>query len=292
VTNVADRLPAIDLVVPTMGRPDELHRMLQTAVAQAYPRLRVVVVDMNDDDASGADVLDGFSGSLEIVHVRAARRGVSKARNLGLERIEADVVSLTDDDCWYPDGLFRTIGERFGREPDLAGLSMMQVDERFSPSNGRWARRPGRITRTNVWGRGVAAGVFLRASALEAVGPLDETLGRASGVWEAGEDTDLLIRFVDAGYRVDYDPSMFVHHPDPERDSAAAYPRERWRAYAEAMGHVMRKHRYPLRAVAYRCARPLVGSVVAALRGDFAQSRIGVTVAAGRAEGWARSRPR
>ncbi len=285
------QLPSIDLVVPTMGRPAELRRMLASARSQSYPSLRAIVVDMNDDDVS-AEVLGEFAGSLEILHLRASRRGVSKARNLGIERIEAEIVSLTDDDCWYPEGLLPTVGRRFASMPDLAGLSMMQLDERFRPANGRWARRPGRVTRTNVWGRGVAAGMFFRASALERVGPFDETLGRASGVWEAGEETDILIRVVDAGGRVDYDPSLFVHHPDPERDSAAAYPLERWRGYAQAMGHVMRKHHYPLHSVAYRCARPLFGSAFAALRGDFKQARIRLTVAAGRAEGWARPAPR
>lgn len=289
---VDGKLPSVDLVVPTMGRPAELRRMLASARSQSYPSLRAIVVDMNEDDVT-AGVLDEFSGgSLEILHLRASRRGVSRARNLGIERIEAEIVSLTDDDCWYPDGLLQTIGRRFATTPDLAGLSIMQLDERYLPANGRWARRPGRVTRTNVWGRGVAAGMFFRASALQEVGPFDETLGRASGVWEAGEETDILIRVVDAGGRVDYDPSLFVHHPDPERDSAAVYPLERWRGYAQAMGHVMRKHHYPLHSVAYRCARPLFGSAVAALRGDLRQARIRLTVAAGRAEGWARSAPR
>jgi glycosyltransferase involved in cell wall biosynthesis len=284
-------LPSIDLVVPTLGRPIELRRLLDSIVLQAYPSVRVIVVNMDDDDVS-ADVLGEFSGSLEILHLRASRRGVSKAKNLALASTDADIVSVADDDCWYPPGLLWHVGERFVRMPELAGLSIMQVDEHLRPSNGRWARHAGQITRTNVWGRGVAAGMFFRASALEGVGPFDETLGRASGVWEAGEETDILIRIVDAGHRVDYDPSLCVHHPDPARDSAASYSPDRWRGYACAMGHVMRKHHYPLHSVAYRCARPLLGSMVAALRGDLRQARIRLAVAAGRAEGWARSAPR
>lgn len=282
--------PSIDLVVPTMGRPAELDRLLRTVVAQSYPSARVIVVDMNEDDTS-AEVSTRYSQSLPIEHVRVSRRGVSKARNAGLRYAAADLVSLADDDCWYPDGLLRAVGERFAGDPGLDGLSVMQVDEQLRPSNGRWARRPGQITRLNVWGRGVAAGMFVRRSALLDVGPFDETLGRASGVWEAGEETDILIRIVAAGYRVDYDPSLFVHHPDPERDSAAVYPIERWRGYAEAMGHVMRKHRYPLHAVAYWCARPLVGAVVSAAHGDRRRARLRLAVSAGRARGWARSSP-
>ena len=138
-----ETLPSLDLVFPTINRPAELHRLLESTVAQSYPRLRAVVVDMNQEDASAATILEDFSDTLEIVHLRASPRGVSMARNLGIRRIQAELVSLTDDDCWYPQGLLRTIGARFAREPDLAGLSIMQVDERFRPSNGRWARRGG-----------------------------------------------------------------------------------------------------------------------------------------------------
>ena len=93
MTTVDERLPSIDLVFPTIDRPDELRRLLESTVAQSYPRLRAVVVDMNESDVSAAEVIEDFSDSLEIVHLRASRRGVSKARNLGIERVVAEVVS-------------------------------------------------------------------------------------------------------------------------------------------------------------------------------------------------------
>lgn len=288
MTGVDVALPSVDLVVPTINRPRELRRLLESVVAQAYAPLRVIVIDMNEDDAS-AEVIEGFSEALEIVHVRVSRRGVSKARNLASERVEADVVSLTDDDSWLPDGLLLGIGRRFRDEPEIAGVSVMQRDERLRPSNGRWARRPGPITKTNVWGRGVSAGIFVRASALREVGGFDEDLG-PGGSWAAGEETDVLIRIVSAGHRVEYDPSLFVHHPDPGHGSAASYQLEQWRRYAQSAGHLMRKHRYPLHAVAHRCARPVLGAVAAAVRGDLAEARIRLAVATGRVEGWARSR--
>ena len=286
-----DRSPSIDLVVPTIDRPNELRRLLESAVAQGYEPLRVVVIDMNDDDSSAAAVLAEYSDELDIVHLRVSRRGVSKARNFAMGSIEAEVISLSDDDCWLPDGFLHALGERFHREPSLAGLSVMQKDAQLRPSNGRWATRPGRITKTSVWGRGVSAGIFVRASAVREIGGFDEGLGPGSGGWAAGEETDLLIRLVDTGHRVDYEPSLFVHHPDPQRNNALTYPLERWRAYAQSTGHLMRKHRCPPNIVAYHCARPLIGSVAAALRGDFNQSRSRLAVAVGRLEGWARSKP-
>lgn len=275
-----------------MGRETELRRLFESVALQEYPSVRVILVDMSGSRAVAALVAE--FGSLEILHRTSSPVGVSRARNHGIGDVEADVVSLTDDDCWYPERLLQSVGRRFSSDPGLAGLSVRQLDESLRPSNGRWARRPGIITKSNVWGRAVSSGMFFRSEAITAAGAFDETLGPGSGCWEAGEETDLLIRVVETGRRVHYEPSLHVHHPDPlgvGTDRSAAYSLERWGAYARATGHLMRKHRFPPHAVAYRCCRPLVGSAVAALQGDFTRSRIRLTVATGRAAGWARSQP-
>jgi glycosyltransferase involved in cell wall biosynthesis len=284
-------LPRIDLVVGTRGRGPELERLLRSVVAQDYPGVRVLVVDQNEEGTLD-ELLEGLAGSLELIHLRSERPGVNRARNVGLAAASAEVIGIPDDDSWLPGGLLRTIGGRFAASPGLGGLTVMLVDEARRPSNGRWDRRAGPVTRGNVWGRGVGSGIFLRREAFQAVGPLDETLGPGSGMWAAGDETDLLIRVLDAGFRVEYEPALHVFHPDPWRDSQDAYPLERWRAYAAAMGYLMRKHGYPFHSVLYRCARPLGGSALDALRGDLPRARVRLAVAAARARGWAMSAAR
>ena len=58
------------------------------------------------------------------------------------------------------------------------------------------------------------------------------------------------------------------------------------RAYGEAMGHVMRKHRFPAYVAAYHCARPLGGAGLDLVRGRPALARKRLVVAAGRLAGW------
>ncbi len=252
-------LPSIDLVVPTFRRSTQLERMLETACEQKYPALRVIVVDQNED-ATAEAVIQAFRERLDVVHVRTLPPGASRARNIGIAHVTAELVGFPDDDCWYPDGLLRLVGRRFANDGELSGLSMMIVDRQLRPSNGRWATKPDFLTATNVWCRGCAAGMFIRRTALERTGGFDETMGVGSGIWESGEETDLLIRLASDDYRIAYDPTLYVHHPDPERDLQTTYPLGRWRSYAVGMGHVMRKHRYPLHIVAYHCARPVVGA--------------------------------
>jgi len=91
---VSRELPSFDLVVATVGRTDELGRLLDSIAAQEYGPLRVVVVDQNDDERL-APILAGRA--LELEHVRSPL-GLARARNAGLEVLERDVVAFPDDD--------------------------------------------------------------------------------------------------------------------------------------------------------------------------------------------------
>ena len=97
---VQRELPSFDLVVATVGRTDELARFLDSLAAQDYPRTRVLLVDQNEDARLDAVIA---SAPVEVVHLRSAR-GLSRARNVALTRVDADVVAFPDDDCVYPAG--------------------------------------------------------------------------------------------------------------------------------------------------------------------------------------------
>src|SRR5919197_5997586 len=70
-------LPALDLVVATLGRSDELARLLDSLERQTHQRFRLVVVDQNADDRVDA-VLAGRD-ALEVLRLRSAP-GLSRAR--------------------------------------------------------------------------------------------------------------------------------------------------------------------------------------------------------------------
>jgi glycosyltransferase involved in cell wall biosynthesis len=284
MTGPVGAVPSFDLVVPTVGRVRELEVMVESVRRQAYSRVRLLVVDQNRDGRA-ADVLERFRDTLDIVRLPTAPCGLSKAKNIGLEQVTAEIVAFPDDDCWYPDGLLPAIARRFADDPELGGVTMPLRDADGRPANGRWATRSGQVTRTTVWGRAVSAGIFYRSRAARAAGPLDESLGVGSGRWLAGEETDQLIRVLDAGYRVEYDVSLHVHHPDPVRDNRD-YPLERWEAYAAAMGHVMHKHRFPAHVALYHCLRPVVGAPVALLHGQPGLAHRRLVICRGRFTGW------
>jgi GT2 family glycosyltransferase len=268
--------PSFDLVVATVGRTDELVRLLDSLEAQDYERLRVIVVDQNDDERLSQALL-GRPGAL--IRLRAAR-GLSRARNVGLQVVEADVVAFPDDDCVYPPGLLDRVATRFSEDPSLDGIAGRTADADGSSSSS-WKRDAATLTADNVWNRANAATIFLRHELVTRVGDFDERLGLGSGEpWSSGEEIDYLIRALRTGARIEYEPGLLVQH-DVRPDDARTGRRD-----GASSGYLLRKHRYPVRVVARMLLRPVGGALLALVRLDLARARYYAATLRGRVGGY------
>lgn len=278
--------PTIDLVLATMGRTDELGRFLESAAAQTYRRFRIIIVDQNEDDRLDA-VLGPFSG-LEIRRLRA-KPGLSRARNVGLAEATGDVIAFPDDDCWYPSELLERVVAALGGNPAWAGISVCTRDARGELSCMLWDRSAGPVGRYTIWRRAISIGMFLRSSAVTAAGGFAENLGQGSGTrWGSGEESDFLLRVLQTGQEVHYEPSLYVHHESPRPTFSHAESR---RSYSYGLGHgrVLRIHGYPAWFVAFRVAQLLAGSAFFVLTARPARARYYFAMARGRAAGWIKS---
>jgi glycosyltransferase involved in cell wall biosynthesis len=272
---VPQELPSFDLVVATVGRTEELAGLLDSLRAQTHRDFRVVVVDQNEDDRV-EPLLSG--SSLEIVRLRSAR-GLSRARNAALPQLRADVVAFPDDDCAYAPDLLARVAGRLAERPGLDG-----VTGRIADAEGRgsasWETDGALLDRSNLWNRASSATVFLRRELVERVGPFDEELGLGSGKpWESGEEIDYLLRALDAGARIEYDPSLVVRHALVPDDASVGY------RDGATLGYLLRKHRYPARMRARMLVRPVGGAAVALGRGDLERARYHAASFRGRVSG-------
>ncbi len=269
-------LPSFNLVVATVGRVDQLGRLLHALEMQTYPRLRVIVVDQNDD--ARVDTLVG-KHDLDVLHLRS-KRGLSRARNTGLEHVTADVVAFPDDDCVYPPGLLADVAGRFAGDPELDGLTG-RAEDQHGTSAESWKLDRAVLTDDNLWNRAISFTIFLRREVVERVGSFDERIGLGSPEpWASGEEIDYLIRAVRLGARVEYDPALVVEHsvgvddvPTGLRDGAS-------------IGYVLRKHRYPARTVGRMFVRPAGGVVVSLARRDSARASFHAATLRGRLSGY------
>jgi glycosyltransferase involved in cell wall biosynthesis len=254
-----------DLVVATVGRVEELDRLLASLERQTRKSFRVLLVDQNDDDRLD-DVLAAHA-SLRVERLRSTP-GLSRARNVALPYLDADVVTFPDDDCAYPPDLLERVERRLEAAPELDGVTGR------TPS---WTTGAAVLTRENLWKRAISFTIFLRRTLVAQVGAFDEALGLPSA---SGEEIDYLIRALDGGAHIEYDPTLVVLHDD-KADADAFGARE-----GASLGRILRKHRYPPRTVARMLVRPAGGALLALLRNDRRRARFHLSTLRGRVAGY------
>jgi glycosyltransferase involved in cell wall biosynthesis len=272
------------LIVATLGRSVELDRLLDSLASQTYKDFEVIVVDQNDDDRARRAVVR-YVDRLDIVQLRSAK-GLSRARNVGLGHVTGDIVAFPDDDCWYPADTLEVVARQIGSDENLAGLTGRSVDEHGRGSQGRWAPKPVRVTRYNVWVCATSYTIFLRSSIVRKVGGFDETLGvGAQTKWGAGEEVNFLLRALKCGGVIHYDPSLCIRHPEPVAQlDARSF--ERTRLYNRGYGRVLSLNRFPFYFICYNILRPAAGAAISLLKCDTQRFRYYMICARERYLGW------
>jgi GT2 family glycosyltransferase len=274
-----------DLIVPTLGRSAELSRFLETLDAQSYRSFRLIVVADRKSAKPLEPILAPYQERFGLL-LLDSDRGLSRARNTGLRHVTADVISFPDDDCWYPPDLLQRVADCLERNPAWDGVAGRTVDESASGSVLRWQKRPGLITRDNVWRTAVTVTIFMRRSLVERVGSFDETLSPGSGTpWGSGDETDYVLRALATGLTLGYDPSIAVYHevPNPPFNRTTA---KRGFSYGMGNSRVLRMHGYSRRFAAYRVLQLVAGSAYFLARGRLGPARFYWAMARGRAVGW------
>jgi GT2 family glycosyltransferase len=257
---------------------------VDSIVAQTYRPVRLIVVDQNEDDRV-ASILERLPGDVPSLRLRS-ERGLSRARNVGLEAVEGDFVAFADDDCWYGPDLLAAVTTFLSDHADYGGLTVRLFDEHGAPSTGHWHSSTGPVNRFNVFFRATSCTIFLRREVIDKVGPFDEELGAGAATdFLSGEETDYLLRALSSGYAVCYEPSLHVFHPATrrrhDRESVQA-----GRQFGMGLGRVLRKHGYPRWYVTYQWAGAVWGAVVGLAGGRPYDARFQLNVARGRFHGW------
>src|SRR5690348_15687235 len=106
----------------TVGRMEEVGRMIHSLASQTDPSFELIIVDQNPDDRLAPYVRTGLSQGLAIHHVRLEPPSLSAARNLGISLARYDIVAFPDDDCWYEQSVIENVRNRFISDSQLGGV--------------------------------------------------------------------------------------------------------------------------------------------------------------------------
>ncbi|MEO1366230.1 MAG: glycosyltransferase [Acidobacteriota bacterium] len=101
--------PRVSAVIPTWNRPRRVLEAVASVLAQTVPALEVLVVDDGSVDGTAAALAGLRTPGVRVIS--APHRGVSAARNVGIERARGEWVAFLDsDDTWLPGKLERQLG--------------------------------------------------------------------------------------------------------------------------------------------------------------------------------------
>ncbi len=233
--------PTVSVVVCTRNRSSILTACLTGLSALRYPALEIVVVDNAPTDDStqtvvaAAQVTDG-----RIRYVREPLPGLSFARNRGLAEATGTIIAYTDDDVsvderWV-DNLVRGFGTD-GRTGCVTGLvctaslttaAEIYFDARAASWSTRCEPRTFDLDQNRVEDAlypysagifGTGANFAFDRALLERLGGFDEAFG-AGTLTRGGEDLDIFVRVLRAGYALQYEPSALVWHHHRADDAA------------------------------------------------------------------------
>ena len=191
----------ISVVIPTHQRAALLQRALASVFAQTQPAFEVLVIDDGSDDHTRSLVQRDFP---DCRYLQQENRGVSSARNLGIDAARGDWIAFLDsDDEWLP-GKLAAQTQLLSAQP---GMRICHTEEiwirngrRVNPMK-KHAKTGGRIFRRCLPLCVISpSSVLLERSLLQEAGMFDETL-------PACEDYDLWLRIC-----VEY-PVAFVEQP-------------------------------------------------------------------------------
>ncbi|NOX38501.1 MAG: glycosyltransferase family 2 protein [Calditrichaeota bacterium] len=217
----------VSVIVPTFNRSSTLPRALQSIMNQTLPPHEIIVIDDGSSDETETIVTRDFP---EVIYFRQDHRGVSAARNRGIQMATGNWIAFLDsDDEWLPTKLEKQVG-----------ALKANPDYRICHTNEIWIRR-GRRVNPKKKHQKYGGHIFVHCLPLCIISPssvllhrhLFTELGMFDEQLPACEDYDLWLRIC-AVYPVLYleEPLIVKHGGHEDQLSRQFWGMDRFRIYA------------------------------------------------------------
>ena len=128
--------PLVSVIVPVYNVLPYLQESLDSLLVQTYPLMEILIIDDGSTDGSGA-VCDAYQEKDPRIHViHQSNKGLSAARNAGLDRMTGDLVAFLDsDDTFLPEMIRLMVNAIEKENADLAvcGYGKLSTQEKMKP---------------------------------------------------------------------------------------------------------------------------------------------------------------
>jgi glycosyltransferase involved in cell wall biosynthesis len=196
--------PTIDVVIPLFNGEKYIIAALRSVENQTLPPTRIIIVDDGSTDRS-AELISSYQCRITIQCIHQENRGLSAARNRGIEHCDSDYIAFLDaDDEWLPQKLAKQLEVFRSAAQENLGIvycDYCTLDEQTSVTEPakRGPELRGEIFQRLLGGNlisGSGSSVLIKRECFTTAGLFDEEL-------TACEDWDMWLRIA-ASYAFDY----------------------------------------------------------------------------------------
>lgn len=227
----------ISLIIATLNRKEELENMIDSILNQTYQNFEIVIVDQSDEENTSIKNKDS---RIKYIHIK--ERGLSHARNIGIENATGDIIGLSDDDAKYQKKTLEIVNDEFNKDNELFLVGGVVIDPILNKSflTGM-GEEICEINYKNVFVKCCSASIFIKKEFFDNH-KFDENLG-IGAKWGSAEETDIILQILYDNHKCIFNPNIIVEHP---YTAPKDIPFNKLKNYSLGFGAMFAKHKYEL----------------------------------------------
>lgn len=129
----------ISIIIATYNRPQELTTTLTSILKQTIKPFEILIVD-DGNLATPPLQSQCLRRGIDYIYIKkpTGQRGLTRSRNLGIERARGDLFFFLDDDIHLFDDYLETCLRVYGARPDIAGIGGVEIKPAAGLTDKLW----------------------------------------------------------------------------------------------------------------------------------------------------------
>lgn len=240
----------ISIVIPTLNRSKNLKELLLSinSALKYEPDLKnkisleIIVVDQSENKKT-----ENVCKEFNVKFLKSEKKGLSRSRNIGLDRAIFEFLIFFDDDVILKENYFKKLLLMFERHKNLDSFTGKILTLEKNKSYSRHQNNFPKWLDIHSFDQVLSSGTGFSSSYIDDIGKFDERFGLGS-LYGGSEEGDIILRGINNKKRIFYNPDLISYHPEEKGEFKFSLSRfKRGFSYGKGRGALMKKHKESLK---------------------------------------------
>ena len=226
------------VIIPFRNNRHEVLGLLKTLEQQSYTEpFETIVVDQSDIKEAPIEM---SRVPYRWFHMEGS--GAARSRNMAIKHAVGDYIVWADSDARFKKNTLQNINRIIDDNPDYDLICGIYLNIEDGKPYSRYSGSKPTPMNFKNYDCCLGSAMVIKRTILDKVGLLDESLGTGTR-YGGSEETDLVLRILEYGGKLLYEPDHEVLHPrlDPKQMSLRSWTVRHYR-YGMGRGAMLRKH--------------------------------------------------